>query len=292
MWCIIFPIVSIPLFISLVSAEVRAKRAGLLVGIPSPFRSLGRGDLWIDFFWQIDVIGLILIAGAFITILLPFTLAGGAGTLWGTAKVIAPLVVGFVVLLPAFVVWELKFAKHPAVPFRLMKDRQILAGLAIACLLNTAWYTQGDYLYYTLIVAFNQSVHTLTLSPSSCLDYLLTGRNIIQTARIQNIYSFVSVVIGLSLGLVVRHVRRLKWFIVAGTALFIVAFGLLYRYRSSEHGGIVGLIAAETILGIAGGLFPYPTQALVQAAVQHERLAVITSLYLACYSIGSAIGNT
>jgi len=94
------------------------------------------------------------------------------------------------------------------------------------------------------------------------------------------------------LGLVVRKVRYLKWFVVAGTALFILAFGLLYRYRSSEHGGIVGLIAAETILGIAGGLFPYPTQALVQSAVQHERLAVITSLYLACYSIGSALGNT
>jgi SIT family siderophore-iron:H+ symporter-like MFS transporter len=39
-------------------------------------------------------------------------------------------------------------------------------------------------------------------------------------------------------------------------------------------------------------MFPYPTQALVQSAVQHERLAVITSLYLASYSIGSALGNT
>jgi len=166
MWCIIFPVTCIPLFLSLISAEVRAKRAGLLKGVPSPFRSLGRADLWLDVFWQIDLIGLVLLAGMFITILLPFTLAGGAGTLWGTAKVIAPLVVGFVVLLPAFVVWELKFAKHPAVPFRLMRDRQILAGLSIACLLNTAWYTQGDYLYYTLFVSFNQSVDAREMYPS------------------------------------------------------------------------------------------------------------------------------
>lgn len=93
---------------------------------------------------------------------------------------------------------------------------------------------------------------------------------------------------------------------MAGTAIFILAFGILYRFRSAEHGGLVGLVAGEvrnssklylllimqTLLGIGGGLFPYPTQALVQSAVQHERLAVITSLYLASYSIGSALGNT
>ena len=38
--------------------------------------------------------------------------------------------------------------------------------------------------------------------------------------------------------------------------------------------------------------FPYPTQALIQASVQHERTAIVTALYLASYSIGSALGNT
>lgn len=41
-------------------------------------------------------------------------------------------------------------------PFRILKDRQVLASLFIAVLLNTAWYTQGDYLYYTLLVAFDR----------------------------------------------------------------------------------------------------------------------------------------
>lgn len=98
--------------------------------------------------------------------------------------------------------------------------------------------------------------------------------------------------IGIALGFVVRYVRRAKWFVVAGTAIFVLAFGILIRYRSSEHGGLTGLIAGEVLLGIGGGMFPYPTQMLVQSAVQHERLAVITSLYLATYSIGSALGNT
>lgn len=45
-------------------------------------------------------------------------------------------------------------------------------------------------------------------------------------------------------------------------------------------------------LTLPGGLFPYPVQALIQASVQHERTATVTALYLASYSVGSALGNT
>jgi SIT family siderophore-iron:H+ symporter-like MFS transporter len=110
---------------------------------------------------------------------------------------------------------------------------------------------------------------------------------------IQNIYSFVSVITGILVGIAVRYVRHLKYFAVAGTLLFVLAFGLLYKYRGGTESHILaGLVAAEVVLGIAGGLFPYPTQALIQASVQHERTAIVTALYLASYSVGSALGNT
>lgn len=93
-------------------------------------------------------------------ILLPFTLAGGAGSIWREASSIAPIVVGAVLVLPLFVFWEIKFAKHPLVPFRILKDRQVLAGLGIALALNSAWYTQGDYLYSLLVVTFDRYVRS------------------------------------------------------------------------------------------------------------------------------------
>ncbi|WVQ85771.1 hypothetical protein IAT38_007938 [Cryptococcus sp. DSM 104549] len=273
MWAIIFPATLIPLFYSLVNAEVRASRRGLLKNIPSPLKTLAQRSLWVDIFWQIDLVGLFFLAASLALILLPFTLAGGVGHIWKTARVIAPLVIGFVVALPAFIIWEWKFARHPVIPFFILRDRQVLAPLFIAMLLNTAWYTQGDYMYYTLLVAFD--------------------RDVISATRVQNIYSFCSVVTGICLGLVVRRVRRLKWFIVAGTLLFVLAFGLLIRYRGGySTADFAGLVAAEVILGIAGGLFPYPAQVMIQSAVKHERTAVVTSLYLASYSVGSALGNT
>lgn len=134
-----------------------------------------------------------------------------------------------------------------------------------------AWYMQGDYLYPVVIVAFNQTILSAT--------------------RITAMYSFCSVLTGTALGLVVLRVRRLKPFIVFGCCLFIVAFGLLIRYRGGG-GGYSGIVGAQCVLGIAGGMFSYPTQASVQARTKHAHVAVVTGLYLAAYYIGSALGST
>jgi SIT family siderophore-iron:H+ symporter-like MFS transporter len=144
------------------------------------------------------------------------------------------LVIG-IVCIPFFVVWEMK-ARYPLIPFKLLKNRGVWSGFGIACILNFAWYMQGAYLYPVLIVAFDESVKSAT--------------------RITSLYSFASVITGTLLGLVVYKVRQLKPFIMFGCCLFMVAFGLLIRYRgglsSSAYSGIIG---AEIVLGIAGGMF-------------------------------------
>jgi SIT family siderophore-iron:H+ symporter-like MFS transporter len=145
--------------------------------------------------------------------------------------------------------------------------------MGIAVCLNFAWTMQGDFLYTVLVVAFNFSITTAT--------------------RVTSLYSFVSVIIGALLGIVVYKVRRLKIFVIMGTCLFMVAFGLLIHYRGDVSGSSrAGVIGAQVVLGVAGGLFPYTAQASIQVGLKHENLAVITGLYLALYNIGSALGNT
>jgi SIT family siderophore-iron:H+ symporter-like MFS transporter len=218
----------------------------------------------------LDVIGIILVIAVFALILVPFNIADGNPDTWKKAHIIAPLVVG-ICCIPAFILWELK-APHPLVPFRLMKDRSVWAPMGIAVLLNFAWGMQADFLYTVLVVGFDFSIKTAT--------------------RITSLYSFTSVIIGPLLGVLVYYVRRLKIFIVAGTALFMVAFGLLIRYRGSPSGdGKAGVIAAQVVLGAAGGMFPYPAQASLQVFLRHENLATMTGLFLATYNVGSALGN-
>lgn len=77
-----------------------------------------------------------------------------------------------------------------------------------------------------------------------------------------------------------------------GTFVWWIAFAMMIFYRGgsnpSQHNGI---IAAQVLLGVGGGFFPYPALASIQAATKHDNLAVVTSLYLSSYSIGSALGN-
>ena len=271
MWAIIYTACALPLIISLQWVAMKAKRQGLLEGYKTSFQALGATNLAIELFWLLDIVGIILIIAVLALILVPLTLAGGFANKWGQGHIIAPLVIGFL-CIPVFVIWELR-APHPLAPFHLMKDRAIWAPLGIACFLNFSWYMQADYLWTVLQVAFGFSVKAAT--------------------RIISLYSFSSVITGPILGLVVYKVKRLKYFMIFGTILFLVAFGLLIRYRgSSASGDRSGVIGAQVLLGIAGGMFPYPAQASLQVHVKHEHLALMTGIYLALYQIGSALGNT
>jgi len=111
---------------------------------------------------------------------------------------------------------------------------------------------QSEFLYTILVIAFDESIKSAT--------------------RITTLYSFASTITGLIVGGIVFKVGRLKPFIVAGTCLFVVAFGLLINYRGeSGASSNSGMIGAQICLGIAGGMFPYPAQASIQAATKHER---------------------
>ncbi|GJN88175.1 hypothetical protein Rhopal_001140-T1 [Rhodotorula paludigena] len=271
-WAAVYPVCCFLLAIPLVLAHIRAKRAGLLDKYASPYKQLGFKGLLSNIFWEIDLVGAILMIAVLALILLPFTLAGGVDSKWGEAHNIAMLVIGVVVALPAFIVWELKFARVPCFPFHLMKTRTVLGCLGIAFWLNCCWYMQGDYLYTVLVVGFHQSVLSAT--------------------RITSMYSFSSVITGILAGFFVRYVlRRLKPIILAGVAIFLIAFGLLIRYRGGEN-SYAGVTAAQVVLGIAGGLFPYSAQALIQTEGSHQHTSILLASYLATYNIGSSFGNS
>ncbi|KAG5990590.1 hypothetical protein E4U52_004439 [Claviceps spartinae] len=273
MWAIIMPVCALPLIGSLMVVTRRAKRQGFLGNYTTAFKQLGFRNLAIELFWLLDVIGIILIIAVLDLILVPFTIAGGESSKWGEAHIIAPLVIG-ILCIPAFILWELR-APHPLIPFKDMKDRGVWAPMGIAIFLNFAFTMQSDFLYTVLLVAFDFSIKAAT--------------------RVQSLYSFTSVIVGPLLGLLVYKVKRLRIFVIAGTLLYTVAFGLLIHFRGasgSVSSAQAGVIGAQVLLGIAGGLVPYTAQASLQVNLKHEHLAVLTGIFLATYNIGSALGNT
>lgn len=274
MWAFILPLSCIPLGLCMLHMRYLARK-NASDRLRSEFK-LYKQMSWCDyiveiFFWRLDILGLLLVCAVFGCILVPLTLAGGFSTEWQSARIIVPEVIGWVVALPLLLVWEAKFARHPLVAWDLIKDRGILAALIIAFHINFNWYMQGDYMYTVLQVAVNESVLSAT--------------------RITSLYSFVSVITGTILGLVIVKARRTKPFIIFGIGCWFISFGLLVHFRgdSGSHSGIIGSLC---LLGFGAGFFTYTTQASIQASTKsHSRMAVVTALYLSVYSIGSAVGS-
>ncbi|GAA5891275.1 hypothetical protein JCM6882_004641 [Rhodosporidiobolus microsporus] len=145
-WAAIFPFCIALLVTPMYMAEYRAKKAGKLAGLLTPYQQLGFKGLATSLFWELDVVGLVLIVAILSLILLPFTLAGGARESWSAAHNIVMLVVGVVVCIPLFVVWELKYAKVPALPWHLMKTRTIWGCLGLAIFYDISYALQNEYL--------------------------------------------------------------------------------------------------------------------------------------------------
>ncbi|KAJ4987660.1 major facilitator superfamily transporter [Stagonosporopsis vannaccii] len=265
-WCILCPVSTLPLVASLWWVQRKAKKAGTLEQYKTPTQVHGAWEIAKALFWQLDVVGILLAICVFGFLLVPLTANNSVFPAWGEAKTIVPLVIG-VLCIPLWVKWE-SIAPHPMVPFYLLKDRAIWGALLIAFWMMFAWACQGDFMWTVLMVVFNQS-------PKAAI-------------RIASLYSFCSTLTGIFIGMVVYRVRRLKPFVLVGTFLFLIAFGLMIHYHS---GRIHGFIAAQILLGIAGGFIPYAALVSIQAAASHEHVAVITGLYLSMYNVGFAFGN-
>jgi SIT family siderophore-iron:H+ symporter-like MFS transporter len=100
-------------------AQHRASKAGHLANYKTPFQQFGF-RLFNQLFWQLDVIGIILMIASFALFLVPFTLAGGVTATWQQAHIIAPLVIG-ILCFPLFAFWESR-CKYPLVPFKVRRS--------------------------------------------------------------------------------------------------------------------------------------------------------------------------
>ncbi|KAI9300231.1 hypothetical protein BJ944DRAFT_140305, partial [Cunninghamella echinulata] len=189
---------------------------------------------------------------------------------WAHADVISMLVIGFL-CIPAFVIWEMKFAKYPCLPFHLLNNRVILACIFMCILSNACWYLQGDYLYTLLVVSFDEPTASAT--------------------RIMAVYMFTTMVCGVIVGFIIRYTRRLKWSVVLGTMIFMLGLGLMIKFRTSLDNGRIGVIAAQVAIGIGNGFYHFSVLAIMQTETKHEHVAIITAVYLTMLHVGSAVGN-
>lgn len=263
MFAILYPVCAMPLIMLMFILGRQARgAASAKVNRRSVLQTLA------TLFWELDIVGVLILTAALAMTLIPLTLAGGVSSRWRDAGILSPVVIGFV-LFPVFVLWE-RQTSHPLVPFTLLKDRTVWASLGISGLFPLAFVIHANYLFTLLIVSYDFSITTAT--------------------RIASLYSFCAVVVGAVLGVIVIKVRRLKQFIIAGTAMWLVGGGLIYHYRGGSDSQ-AGIITGEVIIGSAAGFFSWPVYVLIQTVARHEHISVLISLVFTANHLGQAFGN-
>lgn len=223
-------------------------------------------------FWEVDIVGCFLVVCIFGFILVPLTLAGGSLTRWRSGSIIAPLVIGFC-FIPVFVVWEMKFARHPMMPFPLLRDRGVWAGFAIGVLNTFASGIPGAYAYAVLLVGMNASQVVATRTPQLAM--------------------FVTSLTLPFIAFAVLRVKRTKGFILCGCGVLFVSMGLFVHFRGDNDGYRSkyyrdGLAAAFSVDGFGNGFFMRPIGVSIQACTNYEYMATVTALFGALYNIGGA----
>lgn len=131
MWSIILPASFLPLALSLLLNQRKARRLNIIK--TRSIRRRGVIDVIRRTWYDLDMFGLILLSSAVTLILVPLTLAANAPNGWKNKNIIAMIVVGIVCLfiLP---LWETskKLAPKPLLSLHLLKQRTALAGCALA----------------------------------------------------------------------------------------------------------------------------------------------------------------
>ncbi|KAI0901048.1 MFS general substrate transporter [Annulohypoxylon nitens] len=265
---IVTPIMCLPLFFLFTWNYNKARKAGLIVSTPS-----GR-TTWESvkyYFWEFDVICLILISGGFALFLLPFNIYSYQYYGWRDPLTICLIIFGGLLLIGS-VVWEKWFAPVKFMPWELLKDRTVLGACILAAVLFVEYYIWTAYFSSFLQVVLNL--------------------NVTQTGYISNIYSLGSCFFSFIAGFAIRYTGRFKWTVLYfGVPVTILSIGLLIHFR--QPGTYLGwIIMCEILYAFAGGASVIGEQMAVMAAAAHQHVAVVLAMEGMFSSVGGAIGST
>ena len=214
---------------------------------------------------RIDYLGAVLLAGGLAAVVL-FTSLGGTTYPWGSARTIALIVIG-IVLLAAFALAETR-AEEPILPLEIFRNRVFSVTSAVGFIIGVALFGAITYLplYLQNVKGRSPTISGLLLTP-------LVGGVLVTSITSGNLIS---------------RFGRYRPFPIVGTALMAIGLFLLSRL----HVGTPVLTTALDMLVVGLGLGSV-MQVLVlaaQNAVDYRFLGVVTAGSTLFRQIGGSIG--
>jgi len=123
-------------------------------------------------------------------------------------------------------------------------------------------------------------------------SYLLVvqGKSVTAAGHITQTFSFTSTVSSIIISLVIKYTGHYKYFVTAGSCIYLLGIGLMMRYRA-EGASTGALVGCQIAVGIGGGMLNVPAQLGVQASASHQQVAAATAVFLTILEVGGAVGS-
>ena len=115
-------------------------------------------------------------------------------------------------------------------------------------------------------------------------------RSVVAAGHITQVFSFTATFSSVSVSLLIKYTRHYKYFVVAGTCIYIIGIGLMIRYRTSDS-STAQTVGVQIAVGVGGGMLHGPAQLGVQASAKHQEVAAATALFLTFLEVGGAVGS-
>lgn len=132
------------------------------MGVISPRESKGTfTQSFLHYCREFDIVGLLVLSGGLAMFLLPFNIYSYQEDGWRSSLIIG-LLVGGVVTLIVFAIWERYFAPITFIPYSLLMDRTVIGANILAASVFVSYYIWDSY-----FLSFLQVVNNLDVTQSS-----------------------------------------------------------------------------------------------------------------------------
>ncbi|KAE8168624.1 major facilitator superfamily-domain-containing protein [Aspergillus tamarii] len=267
-FCILIPVLCLPLFGLLVWNSHKARKEGVFV-IEKSSRTLLQTFAY--YCREFDIIGLLLLTAGLALFLLPFNLYTLQADGWRSLLIICLLVFG-VVLIILFTLWERFFAPVNFMPYSLLLDRNMVG----ACLLGAVLFV-SYYCWFSMFASYLQVVNDLSITKAS---------------YVANTYSVGGTVAAICTGIFIRYTGRYKApTLYIAIPVYILFMGLMIHFRDSDQ-DVGYMIMCLVFLSISGGILSSTPQIAAMSSASHQHIAAVVAVLSMFSSIGSAIGAT
>ncbi|RBA19224.1 hypothetical protein FPRO05_10153 [Fusarium proliferatum] len=261
MWAAIMPFCALPTIAVMVFMSLKARKRGIVSERTSlrAASEIPKGASWIVqarqvLYVRLDIVGAFLLLAGLAMTLLPLSITGRRNTeKWTEPSSIVLLVVGVLTFI-AFLVWDGRYAKKPIVPFRMIKNRNVI----LACVSVAGGYSPG---------------HAVRIDNSRRVALNLGG---------------------LVIGLAIRFVKHTKPFIIIGFLMVALANGLPIFFTNIDGVRVANeasLTTGQVLLGLGRGFAQVPLQVSLQAAVPDHEIGIATAMFLSSSGFGANVGN-